>query len=299
MKILITGSNGFIAQHIIKVLVDSGKHNIIATSRDNDRSPLLNSPFYKFENLDITNEKKVSELITFFKPQIIIHAAANGSADSCESNKPACDVTNVSGTQFIVNAANIINAKVIFLSTDFIFNGENGPYSEDDIPNPINYYGESKLKAERYITSNCNDFCTLRLCSVYGPAYFGRPRGIMTLTIDKLSKGKTLKAVSDQVRTPTYVGDIAKATLQIIDLDIKGTFHISGEETFTPFHMAISTAYLYKLDPELIIKVNSIDLDEPAKRPLITGFIINKAKQAFNFKPISFEDGLRKMENFK
>ena len=288
MRILITGSNGFIAQHVSTFLSADAEHDILATSR----SPSLINEV-NFKQLDIRDREEAEKVISSFQPEVIIHAAANGSADDCELNKDVCDLINITGTENISRTAGKVNSKVIFLSTDFVFNGASGPYCESDPVSPVNYYGRSKVMAEQIIANNNPNNCIVRLCSVYGRGISGSARGIITLTKDKLTKGLSLNVVADQIRTPTLVNDIAVAIKAMIEKNVSGIYHVSGEEVKTPYEMAIAAAKYFNLDDRLIIKTTSTALNEPAQRPLRTGFVIDKAKKALGFRPTGFDEGLK------
>lgn len=296
MTILLTGSNGFIAQHIAKVLLLETGHSIICTSKNEDKLPfaLQNSSYY-FVKMDIGNPEDVKKVLNESHPDIIIHAAAIGSADVCELQKEMCDVINIAATELLAELSKKMDCKLIFLSTDFIFDGKNGPYEEEDAAGPLNYYGLSKLKGEKAVLGSNEKNCVVRLCSVYGPAISGKPRGIITLTKDKLSSGCEISVVSDQWRTPTYVLDIAKAVREIIKKNAIGIYHISGDEFKTPYEMALAAALYYKLDIALIKKVTTKELKEAAERPLKTGFKIIKAKTDLDFIPINLADGLQNL----
>ncbi|GAC1596072.1 MAG: SDR family oxidoreductase [Ginsengibacter sp.] len=288
MKILVTGSNGFIAQHVSSLLATDSAYTVLATSRGPSLLHEVN-----FKQLDIREGGEVDKIVSAFQPEVIIHAAANGSADDCELHKDECDLITVNATKNIIEAASKLNSKVIFLSTDFVFSGAAGPYIESDVVSPVNYYGRSKVEGERIISESNTENCIVRLCSVYGKGITGSARGIITLTKERLSKGLSLNVVADQIRTPTLVNDIAVAIRAIIDKNVSGIYHISGEEIKTPYEMAIAAARYFNLDEQLVIKTDSASLNEPAKRPLKTGFNIEKAKADLGFIPSRFEEGLK------
>ena len=296
MKIIVTGSNGFIASHIVKHLLDHTSYEIIATSKSEDKLKWESAyPLYSFLKWDIEEKNDLDE-VRLQQPNIIIHCAAMGSADECELNKTLALNVNFKSTKNIAELAIQLKAKLIFLSTDFVFSGMDGrPYVENDILAPVNYYGTTKMLAENFISKQCKDSCIVRLCAVYGNAFKGKARGIITLTRERLSENKSINVVGDQVRTPTYVEDISGAINSIILLDAKGVYHVSGEEIFSPYQMAVEAAKYFNLDFSLINEVSSLSLKEPAARPVHTGFKIDKAKKDLNFKPTSMFDGIRKM----
>ena len=149
MKILITGSNGLLGQKLLHKLRVDDSVELLATSKGDNRVSEKNG--YTYFDLDITNKEAVSQLIAAEKPSVVINTAALTNVDLCEQQKEACDDLNVNAVRYLVDACEKIDSHLIHISTDFIFDGEDGPYTEEDEPNPISYYGLSKLKSENII----------------------------------------------------------------------------------------------------------------------------------------------------
>ncbi|PTB93569.1 NAD(P)-dependent oxidoreductase, partial [Marivirga lumbricoides] len=169
MKILITGSNGLLGQKLVQLITTIGKHELIATARGENRLPADES--YKYLSLDITNEKEVMQTIEKECPDVIINTAAMTNVDQCETEKENCWKLNVDAVKYLINASEKINAFLLHVSTDFIFDGEGGPYKEEDTPNPVSYYGESKLAAEKLLLESHIDWAIARTVLVYGIAH--------------------------------------------------------------------------------------------------------------------------------
>ena len=294
MKILITGSNGLLGQNLVNILLNETAHEIIATSKREPRSVLQNSRLHYY-SLDITDGMAVNLLLEKLQPDTIIHCAALTQVDECEENPIKAWEINVTATRFLVDAAKKINAFFIFLSTDFVFDGMNGPYKEEDTVAPVSYYGSTKVAAEKAVEESGLPYAIVRTCLLYGNILFGIRSNIITWVKENLEQGKKIKVVSDQWRTPTYIEDLAKAIVIIAEKKAQGLYHISGEAFLSPYQMAITTAGYLKLDASLIEKVDASVFTQPAKRPATTGFIIDKAKEKLGFAPISFEEGLKKM----
>ena len=295
MEILITGANGLLGQHLIKLLIDTTGHDIIATGRGASRLPFSSSGRFNYFPLDITNGIEVASFAGLHQPGIIIHTAAITQVDECESDPVACWNTNVTATRFLLSAAESIQARFIYISTDFVFDGMDGPYTESDIPGPINYYGSTKLAAEKSVMERELHWCIIRTVLVYGNILIGNRDNFISWVQKNLAGGKNIKVVSDQWRTPTYVDDLARGILLAVEKNATGIYHISGEEMLSPYDMAIATAEWLGLDKTLIEKVDASLFTQPAKRPAKTGFIIEKAKQELGFRPLSFEEGLERM----
>jgi dTDP-4-dehydrorhamnose reductase len=294
MKILITGANGLLGQQLLKLLLDTTEHDIIATGKGEPRYVIQDSRLHYYL-LDITDGMAVDLLFEKLQPDVIIHCAALTQADECELNPIKAWEINVTATRFIVDAAKKMNAFLIFISTDFVFDGMNGPYKEEDVLNPVSYYGSTKVAAEKAVAESGLQYAIVRTCLLYGNILFGTRSNVVSWVKENLEQGKKIKVVSDQWRTPTYVEDLAKGILLIAEKKVVGLFHISGEDLLSPYDMAMSTADYLRLDKSLIEKVDASIFTQPAKRPAKTGFIIDKAKLELGYSPLSFREGLKKM----
>jgi dTDP-4-dehydrorhamnose reductase len=215
------------------------------------------------------------------------------NVDQCETEKEACWQQNVSAVQYLVEAAEKHKSFLIHLSTDFIFDGKGGPYDEMAKPAPLSYYGESKLAAEKIVLKCKAKWAIARTVLVYGVAHDMSRSNIILWVKKNLEDGKTIQVVNDQFRTPTLAEDLAMGCYLIMENGAKGIYNISGKEMLTPYEMAIKTADYFKLDKKLINKTDSTKFSQPAKRPLKTGFIIQKAVEDLGYDPHSFEEGIK------
>jgi dTDP-4-dehydrorhamnose reductase len=288
--VLITGGNGFVGSCLARILL--GHCKIIVTGKGYTRLDIQH-PHFQYVQLNFTDEGEVKKVLGHFQPQVIVHAGAMSKPDECEQDKQLAYLTNVSATQFLLREAVAFKSFFIFLSTDFIFDGLKGMYQEDDNPGPVNYYGETKLLAEASVQKYPFDWSIVRTVLVYGHPRGGR-QNILNTVAAALKKGDSYSVFNDQVRTPTYVEDLAGALKTIIDKKATGIFHISGKDVLTPYVMAIAAANYLGLDENLVKKVTAETFDQPAQRPAITGFNISKAERELNYKPTSFEEGLKK-----
>ncbi len=296
MKILITGSNGLLGQHLVKMLIETTPYQVVATGKAHCRLPFTASALFNYYSLDITDGVAVQTFLKLHKPSVVIHAAAMTQPDPCEVDPIACWEVNVTATRFLIDAAEEVKAFFIFISTDFVFDGLNGPYIETDTPGPVNYYGSSKLAAEKSVTeSSLLQWAIVRTVLVYGNILVGNRSNVISWVKENLAQEKHIKVVGDQWRTPTYVEDLAKGILLVIQKKATGIYHISGEEGMSPYDMAVATADYLHLDKSLMSKVNASIFTQPARRPLRTGFIIEKAKKTLGYQPLSFKEALAKM----
>lgn len=290
MKILITGSNGLLGQKLIEYYKNSAQNELIATARGEDRFP--EKLGYIYESLDITKEAEVNRVVDKYKPDAIINAAAMTNVDACESDREGCDELNITAVKYLVQAANRIGAHFTQVSTDFIFNGTHGPVTESEIPDPLSYYGHSKLKAEQYVMQNSNNWAIARTVLVYGIVSDMSRSNIVLWAKGALESGKEINVVSDQFRTPTLAEDLAIGCALIADKKATGIYNISGKDFMSVFDLVFQVADFWNLDKSLLKMSSSEGIKQPAKRPPITGFIVDKARKELGYNPRSFKEGL-------
>lgn len=295
MKILITGANGLLGQHLTRLLLQKG-YTVIATGKGDDRlRPEGWGDQYAWYSLDITDPIELQTVMSATQPDVVVHAAAMTQVDECELHAEQCERVNVTGTSQVLVDAELYSKHFIYVSTDFVFDGEQGNYKEDDELKPISYYGFTKMQAEAIAETSTIPFAIVRTCLVYGNTLVGTRSNIITWVKSSLEQRKPIKVVADQWRTPTYVEDLAKGVLLIIEKKATGIYHISGKDLLTPYDMALQTASFFGLDKSCIEKVDASTFSQPGRRPPKTGFVIEKARQALGYEPISFEEGLKKM----
>jgi dTDP-4-dehydrorhamnose reductase len=233
----------------------------------------------------------VHDVFEKYQPETVIHAGAMCKPDECEQHEWQAYSVNVEGTLNVLMNAAEHSCFFIFISTDFIFDGKKEMYKEDDLPGPVNFYGKTKLEAEEAVREYEFEWAIVRTVLVYGKPVSGRSN-ILSVVKEKLENGEEYKVVDDQVRTPTYVGDLATGIISIVEKKATGIYHISGEDVLTPYQMACLTADYLKLDKSLIKRVTAADFSQPAMRPQKTVFVIDKAKKELGYAPISFKEGM-------
>jgi len=291
MKILLTGANGFLGYYLCDLLTNAGL-DALATSRGTCRLPFEQNHHFAYESLDFTDLARTLQVVADFRPDWIIHAGAMGKPDDCALQPAVASQTNVTGTQHLIQAAQQVQASFCYVSTDFVFDGEVGNYNEQAVRNPINHYGQTKVEAEEQVERSGLRWAIVRTVLVYGRPMTGRSN-LLSIVQDKLARGESYQVVDDQVRTPTYVEDLAEGIYRIITQSATGIFNISGQEVLTPYDMATRAAAYLQLDASLVVRTNTASFQQPARRPLRTGLCIDKAKRELAFSPRSFEEGLR------
>src|SRR6185436_724981 len=269
MKILITGANGFLGYYLVEQLL-AKKFSVIATGKGECRLPFTHDLNFQWLTMDFTDPFSIHDVFENIKPDVVVHAGAMSKPDECELDQMKAYLVNVEGTvQLLINSADI-KSFFIFLSTDFVFDGERGMYRESDAPHPVNYYGTTKLGAEEAVKEYQHDWAIARTVLVYSKNHSGR-NNFLKIIKEKMEKSEGYEVVDDQVRTPTYVEDIAKGIVSIIEKKATGIFHLSGKDILTPYQMAISAADYLKLDSSVLKKVTAASFSQPARRPLKTG----------------------------
>ncbi len=294
MKILVTGSNGLLGQKLVHKLSTDPEVELIATARGENR--LKKASGYEYRSLDITNEAEVAQTIAEVKPDVVINTAAMTNVDACEADREGCDKLNVDAVQYIVDACERNDVHLVHLSTDFIFDGEDGPYAEDAEPNPLSYYGESKLKAEKIVEGSNVKAAILRTVLVYGIAEDMSRSNIVLWAKGALEKGKEITVVDDQFRSPTLAEDLADGCILAAKQKATGVYNISGKDQMSIIELVRAVADHWKLDKSIILPVSSTTLNQAAKRPPVTGFVLDKAIKELGYKPHSFSEGLAIVE---
>ena len=292
-KILITGSNGLLGQKLVSLLKND--HQLLATSTGqniiNDKSN------FSYSSLDITDAKSVELLFHSFKPDVVINTAAMTNVDGCEDEKDKCYDINVKAVQTLADLCQDSNAHLIHISTDFIFDGQDGPYKEDDFANPLSYYGKSKYESELILDESKANWTILRTIILYGTADNLKRNNIVLWGRKALKEGQSLNIIDDQIRSPTLAEDLAQACRLAFEKNAFGIFNVSGKDIMSIFEMVERMADFYKCDKSNINKISSDTLNQKAKRPPITGFLLDKAIKELGYQPYSFEQGLQILEN--
>lgn len=290
-KILITGSNGLLGQSLVDLfLKEKENYHLFGVSKGENRSGFTD---FTYINLDITNKEKLLNTIDEIEPNCIINTAAMTQVDACETQKETCKIINIDVVEWLIEAATKLNIKIIHLSTDFIFDGKNGPYKETDAANPLSYYGWSKLEAEKLLINSTINFAIIRTILVYGKVHDMSRTNIVLWAIEKLKNKEQITIVDDQYRMPTYVKDLAWACKSTIDKDKNGIFHISSNQLLSVFEIVQQIAEVFNLDNSYIKPIKSTILNQAAKRPPITGFDLTKSIRELGYQPKSFIEDLK------
>ena len=290
MRVLITGSNGLLGQKIVKICLERGL-NFIATSKGENRNP--DCPNINYLSLDISNKLEINNVFQFYYPTDVIHTAAITNVDYCEDHVEECKLINVDSTQMLYSACVQYKAHFQLLSTDFVFDGEKGNYSEEDKVNPLSVYAKSKVDGENILLNSEHlNWSIVRTIIVYGKGHNLSRSNIVLWTIEALKGGKDLTIVDDQYRAPTWAEDLAWGCLEIVKRKKQGIFHLSGPETMSIIDVVFRVADYFKLPKNQVTPIKSNTLNQAAKRPPKTGFNLDKSIKELDYKPMTLEETL-------
>jgi len=290
-RILITGCNGLLGQKLVQVFAKSNE----ILGIDRDERPLLNGLDFEYRMCDITQGRKVKALVREFKPDVIIHTAAYTDVDRSEVEKELCWKVNALGTENLAHAAFLQRAKLIYISTDYVFDGKKGYYTEDDRPDPINYYGKSKLAGENAIRSIGVDYFIARTAVLYGRPQGGR-LNFVTWLIEKLRQGEQVNIVDDQIGNPTLADDLAEALKRVVEMKASGLYHLAGREAIDRLSFSRKIAQLFGLEKRLIRPIKTADLNQLAPRPLNASLSVERARLELGLQLFNVEEGLQALK---
>ncbi|MEM1271881.1 MAG: dTDP-4-dehydrorhamnose reductase [Bacteroidota bacterium] len=291
-RVLITGANGLLGQQLVERFSRLPRYDVLATGRD--EAPKFAAASCGYANLDITSPEQVRQVFTDFAPSVVVNAAAMTNVDRCETDRDACWEVNVHGVEHLARMCKTTGARLVQVSTDFVFDGEAGPYTETDRPNPINHYGRSKLAAENAVRQlGLSSWTLVRAIIVYGTGRSLNQSNLALWILRRLRNGQTVPAFADQWRTFCYAPDLADGIERLVRFDKGGVYHLSGREFVTIVEFAQTLARVFGYDESLIVPSSMADVPLAAPRPPRTGLIVLKAETEIGFKPRSLEDACR------
>jgi len=278
-KLLVLGGSGLVGSNFINT--SKNDYDIIFSYNTN-KIKISNTQSFQ---IDLLNDNEIEKIIKNYNPDIVIHTIAHSSVDLCETDHSVADILHIDMTKKIANACASINSKLIFLSTDAVFEGQlNKQYCENDIPNPVNYYGKTKLEAEKIVLNASINNVVLRTSVIYG---WHEKSRFTNWILDYLKDGKSVDPFSDQFNTPTLIDDLVEVILKIIDKDISGLYHATGKTCLNRYQFAILLAKKFSYDTTLIHSVTKLEKKQNAPRPISTCLDSTKLENLLNF---SFSD---------
>jgi len=290
-KLLIFGTGGMLGQRTAKYFAELTGWEILGA----DIATTIEFPGVRYITADFTDRDTVLKIVTEFRPDVIINASAYTNVDRSESERELCWKINVKGVEYIAEAAQIVDAHVIHVSTDYVFDGAHGPYAESEPTNPINYYGRSKLAAENALLLSNINYTIIRTNVLYGIIPNGR-LDFVRWVVESNRKGEVIKIVTDQYNNPTFIDDIVVAMNAIIKQKKYGVYNIAGREVLSRYEFTLRIADVFNLDRSLITTITTPELHQPAPRPLRGGLKIEKAQTELGYSPIDLDASLHLMK---
>jgi dTDP-4-dehydrorhamnose reductase len=290
-RVLIAGANGLLGQQLIKVFCDDYEVHALGLQP----RPRLAEGNFAYHEGDITDRPSLRHLVQNLVPNFIVNAAAFTDVDGSETQREACWRVNVTGVENLLYTAQKIQARMIHVSTDYVFDGKSGPYRETDRPNPLGFYARSKLAGENVLINSKANFAIARTMVLFGAGNEIRPN-FVTWLINQLQAGKSLRIVDDQFGNPTLASELAQALRALAESGRNGIYHISGSEMIDRYHFAVKVAEVFDHDASLIQPIKTSDLKQASPRPLRSGFDISKAVAELNIKMSNVVGGLQKFK---
>lgn len=293
-KVVVTGANGLLGQTLINLLLkDNETYTVYGLSRGINRT---NRTDFSYIGIDITKHDLLRKTIIEIAPDFIVNTAAMTNVDACEDQKEACTQLNVDVVDNLANISVDLGAHLVHISTDFIFDGEKGYYTETDVPNPLSHYGWSKLKSEQVLEHSDASYTILRTILVYGLVENMTRNNIVLWVKEMLEKGNEITIVDDQYRMPTFVEDLAIACKIAMEKKAKGVFNISSNTLLSIYEMVLQIATSFNLNKDLAKPISTATLNQTAKRPPKTGFNLTKTNTKLGFYPKSFQEDLQRFK---
>jgi len=291
-RVLVTGACGLLGQELVKQLSLNPRLDVLATGRD--ELPSFKDASVGYTRMDITDFGRVRQVFEDFTPHVVVNCAAMARVDLCETERERCWTVNVEAVENLVRLCRPHGSRLIQISTDFVFDGVDGPYQEDARPSPINFYGKSKLASENAVRQmDPEKWVIVRTVLLFGTGEDLKRSNIGMWIVTDLTNGKQIRVFTDQLRSPTYVADLARGIERVIRLGRTGVFHISGRECMSLYEFADAIAEEFQLDRSLISPITAGDLQLQAARPPRTGFIILKAETELGYRPRLLAESLR------
>lgn len=286
MKIFVTGGSGLLGGEVARLAFEQG-YDVYSIYKEH---PAAIGTAIK---LDLT-DKGVVDLIHKLKPEVVVHTAAYTDVDGCEANKELARSVNAEATKLLAVASADVGAHFIYVSTDYVFDGERGLYREDDTPNPINYYGYTKLIGEEYVKQCAKSWCIARTSVIYG--WGSSKLNFATWLIQNLKQGRQVKVLIDQYVSPTLNTNLAHMLIEIFKRRLQGIIHTAGASRVSRYEFAKKLAEIFDLNPNLIAPAKMSELQWKARRPKDSSLDTSKCLCIIGeAKPMTLEDALKAM----
>lgn len=288
MRVLVSGATGRVGRMLLSRVPEHVEAEVLLGPAD----PIENFPWYR---TDITERERTVMAVTCAHPDMLIHLAARTDVDGCEEDPETAFRVNRDGTANIAEACAKCGAGMIFLSTDYVFDGRSGPYHETDAPNPVNVYGRSKLEGEQAASERMEDLAVVRISVPFGRRMPGASHNFISLLQERLSAGETFRAVADQRTTPAWFDELAELLWAVVRGRERGIIHYGSSDRLSRYEMALELCRAAGYDERLVHRARTADLGFRAPRPRESGFRIGRAEDILGRPPVTFGGALRDM----
>jgi len=289
LRLLITGASGLLGSELSKMALQEG-YDVYSAYFKHKKT------HGKPVKLDIRKLRSVERTFKEIKPDVTIHAAALTEVDRCEREKEFAWDVNAHGTMNIVKQTKESRILLVYVSTDYVFSGERGLYAETDEPNPVNYYGETKLVGEQEVKNSQSEWCIVRPSVIYGALPIAKKHNFALWVINELRKRKDIDIVTDQWVSPTLNTNLAEMILEIIESHLTGIYHLAGASRINRFRFAHMLANTFNLDRNSIKPSTLEKMNWLARRPKDCSLNVSKATRTLTHKPMKIEKALKKLK---
>jgi len=297
MRILVVGGGGQLGAKIVEQAKD--RFEVYATYLS--RKPLLNES--RIFQIDKINREDALNLIQKLKPEVVIDTAALHNVDYCETHKDEAWSANVEGTRNVADACKRHRAKIIFISTDYVFDGVKGNYLEDDAANPLNYYAATKLEAEKLVAQTCGNYAIARPSVIYSYVPFtqresssGKPLNFAMWLTQKLRNKESVRIVADQYSSPTLADNLAETLLKLVEREKTGIYHTAGRTRLSRYELAVKIAQKLNFDKSLITPITTDQLRQVAKRPKDSSLNVGKIEKDLGLRMPTIDEALDRFD---
>jgi len=291
-RLLITGASGLLGSHLLRRL--DGRYPIAATGRRLPQFPSMKS--VTPAAIDVTDPVNLDRLLKELRPDAIINCAAMTDVDGCESRRVEARRINTEAVEFLARHCRESESLLLHISTDYVFDGKAGPYSEDATPNPINYYGATKLEAERAIEASRGDYIIIRTAFIYGSGERGASKLVRQI-VNSHRENRPIIAADDQLSSPTWAGNLADAIAELLQNDFRGIINISGTDYVSRYDFALTATEVFGLNKNLVVKSTLDKIGMAAPRPPKAGLTVGRMQAVLTTKPVGVREGLERVRN--
>jgi len=283
----VTGASGLLGSKLVDTL--SKGYEVVPTHN-------MQALYPNSIRMDIAERNDVFRVLCTIRPDMVVHSAAETNVDKCETEREWAWRLNATATRNIAEACIKIGAKLIYISTDYVFDGVKGLYGEEDEANPVNYYGLTKLRGEQFVRELCDGFVIARTSVLYG--WHRKKLNFATWVIDSLGSGKRISVAEDHYNSPTLADNLAEMILGIMKIDTTGIYHMAGGERISRYEFATRIAEAFDFDKKLITPVKMKDVKAwIARRPVDSSLCVDKIRRKIGVSPLDLNEALERIKN--